>query len=183
LGRDGSTSIGLLYAARGTGALVGPMIARWITNDSPRTMRRTISIAFFVSAIFYLLFSGSPSLILALLFVIGAHSGGSIQWVFSTTLLQLTVPNRFLGRVFALDMGFLTLALSVSTYVTGWGLDHAGLSVRQMAALLGMVFIIPGLVWLALQRWLDKSDANLSAPAPTIIDTEPATETSFPPGD
>jgi MFS family permease len=43
LGRDGSASIGLLYAARGAGALVGPMIARWITDDSPRTMRRTIS--------------------------------------------------------------------------------------------------------------------------------------------
>jgi Arabinose efflux permease len=160
LGRDGSASIGLLYAARGTGALIGPMIARWITNDSPRTMRRTISIAFFVSAIFYLLFSGSPSLILALLFVIGAHSGGSIQWVFSTTLLQLTVPNRFLGRVFALEMGFLTLAMSVSTYATGWGLDHAGLSARKMAALLGLAFMIPGIAWLFLQRWLDRWESN-----------------------
>src|SRR5205085_11373730 len=59
LGHDGSASIGLLYAARGTGALIGPMIATWITDGSPRPMRRTISIAFFVSAIFYLLFSGS----------------------------------------------------------------------------------------------------------------------------
>jgi hypothetical protein len=183
VGRDASASIGLLYGARGMGALIGPMIARWITNDSPRTMRRAISIAFFVSAIFYLLFSGSPSLTPALLFVIGAHSGGSIQWVFSTTLLQLTVPNRLLGRVFALDMGFLTLALSVSTYMTGWGLDHAGLSVRQMAALLGITFIIPGIVWLALQRWLDQSDASLSERASTVIDAEPAAETSFPPGD
>jgi MFS family permease len=183
LGRDGSASIGLLYAARGTGALIGPMIARWITSDSPRTMRRAISIAFFVSAIFYLLFSGSPSLVLALLFVIGAHSGGSVQWVFSTTLLQLTVPNRFLGRVFALEMGFLTLAMSVSTFATGWGLDHAGLSARQMAALLGIAFMIPGIAWLLLQGWLDQSDAALSAPAPTMIDAEPATETSLPPGD
>jgi MFS family permease len=160
LGRDGSASIGLLYAARGTGALVGPLIARWITDDSPRTMRRTISVAFFVSAIFYLLFSYSPSLALALAFVVGAHSGGSIQWVFSTTLLQLAVPNRFLGRVFALEMGFLTLAMSLSTYATGWGLDHAHLSARQMAAILGVAFMIPGIAWLALQRWLDRSEAN-----------------------
>jgi Na+/melibiose symporter-like transporter len=177
LGRDGSASIGLLYAARGTGALIGPMIARWITNDSPRTMRRTISIAFFVSAIFYLLFSGSPSLILALLFVIGAHSGGSIQWVFSTTLLQLTVPNRFLGRVFALEMGFVTLAMSVSTYATGWGLDHAGLSARQMAALLGLAFMIPGIAWLFLQRWLDRWEPNERGtiqPSTQIADQESA---------
>jgi predicted MFS family arabinose efflux permease len=160
LGGDGSVSIGLLYAARGTGALVGPAVARWIINDSPRTMRRTITLAFFVSALFYVLFSRAPSLMLALLFVIGAHSGGSIQWVFSTTLLQLAVPNRFLGRVFALEMGFLTLAMSLSTYATGWGLDHAGLSARQMAALMGAAFLIPGLVWLALQRWLDRSEQN-----------------------
>jgi len=183
LGRDGSASIGLLYAARGTGALVGPMIARWITDDSPRTMRRTISIAFFVSAIFYLLFSYSPSLVLALAFVVGAHSGGSIQWVFSTTLLQLAVPNRFLGRVFALEMGFLTLAMALSTYATGWGLDHAHLSARQMAAILGLAFLIPGIAWLALQQWLDKSDAGLSERATAAIDAEPAAETSFPPGD
>ncbi|HJQ23357.1 MAG TPA: MFS transporter [Blastocatellia bacterium] len=183
LGRDGSASIGLLYAARGTGALIGPMIATWITNDSPRTMRRTISVAFFVSAIFYLLFSVSPSLGFALLFVVGAHSGGSVQWVFSTTLLQLAVPNRFLGRVFALEMGFLTLAMSLSTYASGWGLDHAGLSARQMAALLGIAFLLPGLAWLALQRWLDKSDAGLNEGATAAIDAEPAAESSFPPSD
>src|SRR5437764_5950844 len=37
LGRDGSASIGLLYAARGTGALIGQTIATVNTNDSPRT--------------------------------------------------------------------------------------------------------------------------------------------------
>jgi predicted MFS family arabinose efflux permease len=177
LGRDGSASIGLLYAARGTGALIGPMIATWITNDSPRTMRRAISVAFFVSAIFYLLFSRSPGLIFALLFVIGAHAGGSVQWVFSTTLLQLAVPNRFLGRVFALEMGFLTLAMSVSTYATGWGLDHAGLSARQMAALLGLAFLIPGIAWLALQRWLDRfepGERGTLASSPQIADQESA---------
>ena len=183
LGLDGSASIGLLYAARGTGALIGPVMARWITSDSPRTMRRVISFAFFISAVFYFLFAQSPSLIFALLFVVGAHSGGSIQWVFSTTLLQLTVPNRFLGRVFALEMGFLTLAMSLSTYLTGLGLDRAGFTARQMAMLLGAAFLIPGSGWLALQGWLDKSDAGLNETAPPLIKAEPVAETSFPPAD
>ena len=186
LGHDGSVSIGLLYAARGPGALIGPIIARWITSGSPQTMRRAITVAFFVSGVFYLLFAGSPALAFALIFVTGAHSGGSIQWVFSTTLLQFAVPNRFLGRVFALDMALVTLAMSVSTYLTGWGLDHAGLSARQMAAALGAAFVIPGVAWLLLQRWLDRSEAatlnadTLNAPPQTVA-AEPATETSFPP--
>ena len=182
LGRDGSASIGLLYAARGTGALIGPIIARWITSDSPRTMRRAITVAFFVAGVFYLLFAEAPSLVFALIFIIGAHAGGSIQWVFSTTLLQLAVPNRFLGRVFALEMALLTLSMSVSTYLTGWGIDHAGLSPRQMALALGIAFMIPGVVWFMLQRWLDDSENYVVHIEPQIISQEPASETSFPPG-
>jgi predicted MFS family arabinose efflux permease len=181
LGRDGSTSIGLLYAARGFGALIGPVIARWITSGLPRTMRQSISVAFFVSAIFYLLFAHARSLPMALFFVIGAHAGGSIQWVFSTTLLQMSVPNRFLGRVFALEIALLTLSMSVSTYLTGYGLDHAGLSARQMATLLGIAFVIPGIAWFLLQRWLDKAEQSDTLRAPSIIEAEPVTETSVPP--
>src|SRR4030095_2368940 len=54
IGRDGAASIVLLYAARGLGALIGPIIAGLITSGDPRTMRKAISIAFFVSAAFYL---------------------------------------------------------------------------------------------------------------------------------
>jgi len=179
IGRDGAASIGLLYAARGTGALIGPVIAGMISSGVPRTMRRAITIAFFVSATFYLFYAQSPSLVVALICVLGAHSGGSIQWVFSTTLLQMTVPDRFLGRVFALEMALLTLTMSVSTYVTGWGVDHPGLGARRMATVLGIAFAVPGVVWLMLQKWLDREDTK--ARMPSLLDVEAATETSYPP--
>jgi predicted MFS family arabinose efflux permease len=179
LGRDGAASIGLLYAARGLGALVGPMIAGVITSGSPRTMRQAITVAFFVSAAFYLLFAHSPVLAVALICVVGAHSGGSIQWVFSTTLLQMTVPDRFLGRVFALEMALLTLTMSVSTYVTGWGVDSPGLGARRMATVLGLAFAVPGIGWLMLQKWLDRGDEKVRAHP--VLEVEPVTETSYPP--
>lgn len=179
IGREGAASIGLLYAARGTGALIGPVIAGMISSGVPRTMRRAITIAFFVSATFYLFYAQSPSLIVALICVLGAHSGGSIQWVFSTTLLQMTVPDRFLGRVFALEMALLTLTMSVSTYVTGWGVDYPGLGARRMATVLGIAFAVPGLAWLMLQKWLDKEDTK--ARVTMLVDAEPVTETSYPP--
>ena len=179
IGRDGAASIGLMYAARGLGALVGPMIAGVITSGAPRTMRRAISVAFFLSMAFYLMFAYSPVLAVALLCVIGAHAGGSIQWVFSTTLLQMTVPDRFLGRVFALEMALLTLTMSVSTYVTGWGVDYPGLGARRMATILGLAFAIPGIGWLMLQRWLDRGEsAGCAYPQ---MEVEPVTETSYPP--
>lgn len=179
IGRDGAASIGLLYAARGTGALIGPVIAGMISSGVPRTMRRAITIAFFVSATFYLFYAQSPSLIVALICVLGAHSGGSIQWVFSTTLLQMTVPDRFLGRVFALEMALLTLTMSVSTYVTGWGVDYPGLGARRMATVLGVAFAVPGVAWLLLQKWLDRGDAAVREHP--RLEVESVTEASYPP--
>ncbi|HLF82644.1 MAG TPA: hypothetical protein VI837_00555, partial [Blastocatellia bacterium] len=176
IGRDGAASIGLLYAARGLGALIGPMIAGVITSGAPRTMRQAISVAFFVSTAFYLLFAYAPVLGVALICVIGAHSGGSIQWVFSTTLLQMTVPDTFLGRVFALEMALLTLTMSVSTYVTGWGVDYPGLGARPMATVLGLAFAVPGIGWLMLQKWLDRADsADRRHPG---LEVEPAEQSS-----
>jgi predicted MFS family arabinose efflux permease len=178
LGSDGAASIGLLYAARGLGALIGPMIAGLITSGAPRTMRQAISIAFFVSCAFYILLAYSPVLAVALLCVLGAHSGGSIQWVFSTTLLQMTVPDRFLGRVFALEMALLTLTMSVSTYLTGLGVDHPGLGARRMATVLGLAFAAPGVAWLALQKWLDRGDDEKHLPH--LLQVEPVPEASRP---
>lgn len=176
LGRDGAASIGLLYAARGLGALIGPMIAGAITSGAPRTMRQAISAAFFVSCAFYLLLAHSSVFAVALLCVLGAHAGGSIQWVFSTTLLQMTVPDRFLGRVFALEMALLTLTMSVSTYITGLGVDYPGLGARRMATALGLSFAVPGVAWLMLQRWLDRGDRA----GPESTSVEAATEASHP---
>jgi predicted MFS family arabinose efflux permease len=178
IGRDGAASIGWLYAARGLGALIGPIIASMISSGEPRMMRKAISAAFFVSTAFYLLFAHSPVLAVALICVVGAHSGGSVQWVFSTTLLQMTVPDRFLGRVFALEMALLTLTMSVSTYVTGLGVDYPGLGARRMATVLGLAFAIPGIGWLMLQRWLDRGDLIPSRHAP--LEVEPVTDTSYP---
>jgi MFS family permease len=174
LGRGGSASIGLLYAARGVGALIGPIVARWMTDGSPRTMRRAITIAFFISAGFYLLFGIAPVLGLAMLFVVGAHAGGSIQWVFSTTLLQMAVPNRFLGRVFSLELAMVTLTMSWSTYLTGWALDYRGMSPRQAALFLGLAFVIPGICWALIQERLNTGETRVE------LDSRPV-EASFPP--
>ncbi len=174
IGQDGSTSIGILYACRGFGALIGPILARAITSNSPATMRRAITVAFFISALFYLLFANSPLFVLACACVIGAHAGGSIQWVFSTVLLQTAVPNRFLGRVFAIEQSLLTLAMAVSTYLTGWSLDHAGLSARQAASWLGAAFLMPGIAWWMIQRRLDKSEARKLKTSQPIIEAETA---------
>ncbi|HHB77222.1 MAG TPA: MFS transporter, partial [Desulfobulbus sp.] len=114
---------GILYSMRGLGAAVGPIVAWKIFGDGLPAMRRAISAAFFISALAYLLFARAPDIAVAGFFVFIGHIGGSIQWVFSTTLLHRLVDCRFRGRVFAAEMGLLTLVLSISTWLTGVALD------------------------------------------------------------
>jgi MFS family permease len=162
----GSTAagIGVLYGARGIGAALGPIALRWILGQSPRTLRRTIGPAYFIVGIFYILLAGAPTLALAALCVLFAHCGGAILWVFSTVLLQMEVPDRFRGRVFAAELALVTLTSSVSSYWTGYELDRGGWSPRLMSFALGLMFCVPGVLWLIIEsRW--KEIAPVAPPA------------------
>ena len=75
-------SIGLLYAARGVGAAIGPLLAQRWGGESAGFLRRAIGPAFFCTALGYVAFSRTPWLWMGALAVVLAHIGGSIQWVF-----------------------------------------------------------------------------------------------------
>lgn len=156
LGRDGALSIGLLYAARGAGAGIGPIIAQRLFGDGQSFMRRAVGLSFFFSALGYIGFSYSPGLAIAMLCVVVGHVGGSIQWVFSTALLQMRLPERLRGRVFAVEYAALTLTTAISSYVTGLGRD-AGVSPRPLALALAGVFAITGLI-MTVALWRGRPD-------------------------
>lgn len=145
---------GILYSFRGVGAALGPILAWRFLGETRPAMYRAIGLGFFVAGIAYLFFSRAPSLLWAAPLVLLGHLGGSVQWVFSTNLLQRTVPDQFRGRVFAAEMALFTLILSVSTYFTGAALDH-GTDPRRLAAGLGLLLLLPGALW-SLYVWLRK---------------------------
>jgi MFS family permease len=152
-----AAGIGVLYGARGVGAGLGPIALRWILGQHPRTLRHTIGPAFFTVGIFYVALAAAPALWIAALCVLCAHFGGSILWVFSTVLLQLEVPDRFRGRVFAAELAMVTLVTSVSSYWTAYELDRIGRSPRTLAFVLGALFCGPGVLWLIIQsRWHER---------------------------
>jgi MFS family permease len=162
----GSTAagIGVLYGARGVGAGLGPLALKWILGQKPATLRRTIGPGFFMIGAFYMVLSAASSLPLAAVSVLCAHFGGSILWVFSTVLLQMEVPDRFRGRVFAAELALVTLTSSLSSFGTGYALDRIGWSPRALAFSLGALFTIPGVLWMImLARWRE-SDTGLTAP-------------------
>jgi MFS family permease len=151
LGQDGAISIGLLYAARGVGTALGPIIAQRVFGSSVQVMQRWLGPAFLLTTAGYLLLSISPSLPLAMLAIAIGHTGGSIQWVYSTALLQLNVEDRLRGRVFAIEYAALMLATALSSYLTGIASDN-GLAPRTLSVVLALIFVLPG-IFLALQLW------------------------------
>jgi MFS family permease len=147
VGRDGALSIGLLYAARGVGTGIGPFLALRLGGDGQGFLRRAVAGAFFITGLGYMALSAAPSLALAALAILFAHIGGSIQWVFSTALLQTRVPDHLRGRVFATEYAALTLTTAISAYLTGVARD-AGMSTAALAIGLGLIFAASGVVML-----------------------------------
>jgi MFS family permease len=178
----GALGVGILYAARGLGSGIGPLLARRLGGDSPQSMRRAILFAFLVAGSFYIGFSYAPNLPVAVIALLGAHIGGSVLWVFSTTLLQLAVPDRFRGRVFAAEWALVTLSMSASSYFTGWAIDLPDMDPRFIARVLGCVFMIPGLLWGLGQIYvagrLERHLSARSAAEATEGEAKPSAETT-----
>ena len=172
-----AAGIGVLYAARGVGAGLGPIALRWIIGQQPKRLRRTIGPAYFMVGVFYIALAWAPSLWVAALCVLCAHFGGSMLWVFSTVLLQMEVPDRFRGRVFATELALVTMMSSLSSYWTGRQLDRAGWSPRTLAFSLGVMFCVPGVLWLWIQsRWQERPTEPLEPAGARVTGEEEVIE-------
>jgi MFS family permease len=152
VGGSAAAGIGVLYAARGIGAGIGPIMARAWLGQQPDEMRRAIAPSYVLVALFYLMLSWSTTIGFASVALIGAHAAGSVLWVFSTVLLQLSVPDRFRGRVFSAELALLMIVSAVSSFVCGYALDHWGVSPFLLTRVLGALFVLPTLGWLIIER-------------------------------
>jgi len=141
----GDAGVGWLYSARGLGVLLGPYFARPLVGHDLSKMRRAILISFVLAGVGYLAYSGAPTFVLAALCVMFAHMFTGILWTLSSTMLQLLVPDRMRGRIFAPDFGTNTVTTSLSTFLVGVLLEQW--EPRVVASALATVFIAYALVW------------------------------------
>ena len=158
VGKNAAGGIGVLFAARGIGTAVGPIVARRMAGEVNTRMQASIGIAFLIGGVFYMLFGSATSFIFALVVLGIAHCGGSILWVFSTVILQRSVVDSFRGRVFAAELALVTLTMAASNYVTGELLDRFQISPRIVTVSIGVFFLLPGLIWFTTQRWWDRDE-------------------------
>src|SRR5258708_7556911 len=143
--RAGAFGIGLLFAARGLGALFGPFLVRAIASRSDNAQYRFIGLSVLVFGVGYMCLGLSHTLLAGAVAVFAAHLGGGAQWQTSTYGLQRETPDWIRGRVFGADWGFVTLTMSVSSLAAGIASDRFGPAAATVG--LASIAILWAVVW------------------------------------
>ena len=146
----GDIGFGILMAARGLGALVGPFFGHRFAGAGHRRIFLAIGIALAVFGAGYMALGLAPTLGAAAIVIFVAHLGGGSQWVLSTYGLQRLVPDYIRGRVFAVDFAMITLSLAGSSLLAAALSDSVG--PRVAAFILGGVAVGWSALWWVLTR-------------------------------
>lgn len=148
IGGSAAAGIGVLYAARGVGAAGGALLVNHIVGRDPQRLRRAIGPAYFAAGTAYATLAVAPNIWSAAATVVVAHVFGSLLWVASSVMLQLSVPDRYRGRVFAAELFAVTLMQAAISFATASALEWLHIEPRIMALWIGGAMWLPGIGWL-----------------------------------
>jgi predicted MFS family arabinose efflux permease len=170
----GNIGFGILMAARGLGALIGPFLGHRIAGPAHRRLFPAIGLSLAVFGLSYMALGAAPSLAIAAVTICIAHLGGGSQWMLSTYGLQVLVPDRIRGRIFGFDYMLITLSLSISAVIASALADRIG--VRITVSILGGVALLWSAAWFLLSRGVRKmglegsteTDRSEAEPVPSI---------------
>lgn len=169
LGKDGVTSMAILWAAFGFGAILGPLITNRFSDDSVRVLRRLIGAGFVMMTVGWLFWGWAPSLALLSLAVLVRAMGGSVNWTYSSVIIQQIVPDAYLGRMFSLDFAVFEMVQSIGIVVIGLLIDAAGTdSIQAIVYGAALASIAPLLIWTRLVFWLERRERPPVSSAPEL---------------
>ncbi|PTM20328.1 MAG: MFS transporter [Bacteroidetes bacterium] len=145
----GSIGLGFLYAARGIGTGIGPVIGRRMIQDERKWI---FSIGFFMmfSGLMYLFVGLSEPFWMMLLFVMLAHATSGSNWVMSTVLLQRRAEDTFRGRVFSTEWLLFTLVQSFSVMLASLLLEWNILTLKEAMGVFSIGLMGIGVIWMAI---------------------------------
>jgi MFS family permease len=147
----GAYGTGLLFAVRGAGALIGPLVMRSVLGHRSWLLPG-LALSMGLYGLGYLGVAVSPWFALVVVLVFVAHFAGGTNWVLSNYALQGEVPDRLRGRVFATDMMLATLSIAVSQLGAAAVVDRV--SERVIVAGCGLITLTYAVVWRIATRRL-----------------------------
>jgi MFS family permease len=161
IGQGGGTSLGLMYAVAGVGTGLGPILARSLTGDRQRSLRIALALSYAICLAGLALVFPMTSFALVLFGSFLRAIGLGINWVFSTQLLLQLLPNQVRGRVFSTEFAMFTLANEMGAAAGGWILDNTSLSLSGLIFWMGILTVIPGVLWLL---WITLGKSGIIVP-------------------
>jgi MFS family permease len=145
----GSLGTGLLYASRGVGTAVGPILGRRFIRDE-RKWVMAMGLFMILGGLNYLGVAFTQQLWLMLILVFLAHAASGANWVMSTVLLQRRAPDHYRGRVFSTEWLVFTLSQSGSVMLASWLLDMDWLTLPQAIAGFSALLMVTGIIWMLI---------------------------------
>lgn len=155
-----AAGIGVLFAARGIGTGLGPILARYVFTDRGRW---PFLLGWLVSAcglgyaaIAWLEWSPWITLL-----VVAAHAASGANWVLSTVLLQERSEDEWRGRMFSTDFLLMTTVHGLSTLVAALMIEYGPWELREVLQIFAIGQILSGLIWVAMVSPGERRDATL----------------------
>lgn len=155
-----AAGIGVLFAARGIGTGLGPILARYVFTDRGRW---PFLLGWLVSAcglgyaaIAWLEWSPWITLL-----VVAAHAASGANWVLSTVLLQERSEDEWRGRMFSTDFLLMTTVHGLSTLAAALMIEYGPWELREVLQIFAIGQILSGLIWVAMVSPGERKDATL----------------------
>lgn len=146
-----ATGVGILFAVRGAGTGLGPVLARRLLPD-PSTWLTWMGRFIVLSGVAYLTLAFLPIGWILVVPVLVAHVCSGANWVFATVLLQQRAEDRLRGRVFATEWLLIMTADAVSIAAAAWTLERGWLNLPGVVIVLAIVQVLCGIAWWAVAR-------------------------------
>ena len=144
-----AAAMGILFAARGVGTGLGPILARRLLPNSA-TWPLAMGWCILISGVFYVSVFAFPWTFWIALPILAAHTTSGANWVMTSVLLQRRSEDRYRGRVFATEWLMIMVADSLSILAASLLLEGSVLRLDQAFVLFGSIQILCGVAWLLI---------------------------------
>jgi MFS family permease len=156
----GAATVGLLYAAPGTGALIGALTSGWVSRVLRQGLAVYVAVA--VWGVCIAAFGLTTWLPLALLLLAAAGAADVASAVFRNTILQTAVPDELRGRLSSMHIAVVTGGPRLGDLEAG---AVASLTTPRISVISGGLACVAGVAVLA---WLLPELRRYALPAPAI---------------
>lgn len=167
LGEGGQVSLGIMYSAFGIGAVLGPLLLNRWNDGSVFKMRRLVILGFLGATLGWIALGSAWSLVVVCLALVLRAMGGSVNWTYSTVMIQKQVPDLYRGRMFSMDMAFFYAATVISTLLHGSLVDALGKEhIRTIAFGTMLLSLVPLALWTWFTRRVERHEQPAAVVAP-----------------